>query len=148
MNRQVSPRILVLGYGNPGRQDDGLGPAAAIALDSLRLPGVAAHDNYQLTIEDALDVADHDEVWFVDAARSGPPIEITALSPSPAVDFTSHVVRPQTILAIAEQLYDKTPRAFLLAIRGYDFEFLEALTPGAEDNLRLAMTALTQRLAP
>jgi hypothetical protein len=95
-----------------------------------------------------MEVAAHDEVWFVDAARSGPPIAITSISPSPVVDFTSHLVRPQTILAIVEQLFDKAPTAFLLAIRGYDFEFLEALTPGAEDNLRLAMAALIERLAP
>jgi hydrogenase maturation protease len=139
-------RVLVLGYGNPGRQDDGLGPAAAIALDGLRLPNVDAFDNYQLNIEDAIEVADHDEVWFVDAARSGPPIAVTPLSPSPTVDFTSHIVRPQTILAIAARCWERAPPAFLLAIRGYDFEFLEALTPGARGNLRLAMAMLTARL--
>jgi hydrogenase maturation protease len=141
-------RILVLGYGNPGRQDDGLGPAAALAVDGLRLPHVAAHDDYQLNIEDAMEAAAHDEVWFVDAARSGPPIAISEISPSSQVDFTSHILRPEAILAIAERLFGKTPRAFVMAIRGYDFEFLEALTPEAQDNLGLALATLTERLAP
>ncbi len=65
------PRILVIGYGNPGRQDDGLGPAAAFAIDGLGWPNVSALDNYQLAIEDAVEVAAHDVVWFVDASCEG-----------------------------------------------------------------------------
>jgi len=140
------PRVLVLGYGNLGRQDDGLGPAAADEIRSLRLDGVTAYDGYQLNIEDAMDVAAHDQVWFIDAAKAGPPFEITSLAPSATVDFTSHIVRPETILAIAEQCYERRPKAFLLAIRGHEFAFQEALTPAAGDNLRLAVAALAGRL--
>jgi hydrogenase maturation protease len=28
-------RVLVLGYGNPGRQDDGLGPAAVAEIEKM-----------------------------------------------------------------------------------------------------------------
>jgi hydrogenase maturation protease len=140
------PRVLVLGYGNPGRQDDGLGPAAADEIGALRLEGVTAYDGYQLNIEDAMDVAAHDQVWFIDAAKAGPPYAIRRLAPSATVDFTSHIVRPETILAIAEQCYERRPEAFLLAIRGHDFAFQEALTAAAGDNLRLAVAALTDRL--
>ena len=139
-------RVLVLGYGNPGRQDDGLGPAAALEIGGQGLPEVTAYDAYQLNIEDAADVAEHDVVWFIDAAKTGPPFAVSALSPAVSVDFTSHIVRPETILAIAAQCYERTPQAFLLAIRGYTFEFLEALTPGAARNLRLAMAVLAERL--
>ncbi len=140
------PRVLVLGYGNPGRQDDGLGPAAATEIGALQLANVTTYDGYQLNIEDAMDVAAHDVVWFIDASKAGPPFAITRLTASATVDFTSHIVRPQTILAIAEQCYERKPQAFLLAIRGYDFAFHEALTPAARDNLRLAVAALTGRL--
>jgi len=142
-----TPRVLVLGYGNPGRQDDGLGPAAVAGIESLGWPNLTAFDNYQLNIEDAIDVADHDIVWFVDAAKDGPsPFAVSELSPAPSIEFTSHLMRPEAILAIARQCYGATPRAFLLAIRGYDFEFTEALTPGAADNLRAALAMLTDRL--
>ena len=137
--------ILVLGYGNPGRQDDGLGPAVADAIDRLGLPGVIALDNYQLNIEDALEVAAHDLVWFVDAARSGAaPYAVSAVAPVATVEFTSHIMRPQTVLAIARQCCGRAPPAFLLAVRGYGFEFVEALTPGAADNLDAALAMLTQ----
>jgi hydrogenase maturation protease len=140
-------RVLVLGYGNPGRQDDGLGPAAAAEIEALNWSNVTAYDNYQLTIEDAIDVAEHDVVWFVDASRvCAPPFAVTELSRATSVEFTSHLVRPEAILALAEQYYSRTPRAFLLAIRGYEFEFIEALTPRATDNLRLAVDALVHQI--
>jgi Ni,Fe-hydrogenase maturation factor len=34
------PRVLVLGYGNPGRQDDALGPAAALAIAQMGFQNV------------------------------------------------------------------------------------------------------------
>jgi hydrogenase maturation protease len=145
--RRGQPRVLVLGYGNPGRQDDGLGPAVAAGIDELRWPNLTAFDNYQLNIEDAMDVAAHDVVWFVDAAKSGPsPYAVRDVSPASTVEFTSHIVRPEAILAIARQCYGGAPQAFLLAIRGYEFEFVEALTPRATDNLRAALDMLTDRI--
>jgi hydrogenase maturation protease len=140
-------RVLVLGYGNPGRQDDGLGPALAAGIDCLGWPNLTAFDNYQLNIEDAIDVAAHDFVWFVDAAKAGPsPYAVRELSPASSIEFTSHLVRPEAVLAIANQLYGRLPRAFMLAIRGYEFAFTETLTPGATDNLREALAMLTERI--
>jgi len=139
--------VLILGYGNPGRQDDGLGPAASAQIEALGWPNVTAYDNYQLNIEDALDVADHDVVWFVDAARAGPaPFAVEALAPAAMLEFTSHLVRPEAILAMAHRYYGAAPQAFLLGIRGYDFEFVEALSASATDNLQLAVEMLTEWL--
>jgi hydrogenase maturation protease len=143
----VVPRVLVLGYGNPGRQDDGLGPAVAAGIDRLGWPNLTAFDNYQLNIEDAMDVADHDVVWFVDAAKTGAsPYAVHTVSPAASIEFTSHMVRPEAILAIARQCYGRAPQAFMLAVRGYEFEFIEALTPAATDNLRDALAMLTDRI--
>ncbi len=140
-------RVLVLGYGNPGRQDDGLGPAAAAGIDQLGWPDLTAFDNYQLSIEDAIDVAAHDVVWFVDAAKAGPaPYAVHEVVPARSIEFTSHIVRPEAILAIAHQCYGGAPQAFLLAIRGYAFEFVEQLTPQAADNLQAALAMLTERI--
>jgi hydrogenase maturation protease len=109
MTASAAPRVLVLGYGNPGRQDDGLGPAAAARIEALGWPGVTAYDDYQLNIEDAVDVAAHEVVWFVDAARAGPPFAMSELNPVPTLDFTSHLVRPEAILAMAAQYYGGAP---------------------------------------
>ncbi len=142
-------RVLILGYGNPGRQDDGLGPAVAAQIAALGWPNVTAYDSYQLNIEDSIDVAAHDIVWFIDAARTGPaPFAIAALAPAAGLEFTSHLVSPQAILALAHQYYGATPRAFLLGIRGYEFAFIEALTSTAARNLASAVAMLKNRLGP
>jgi len=142
------PRILILGYGNPGRQDDGLGPAAAGALSRLGWGNLTTVDDYQLNIEDALDVAAHDIVWFVDAAKTGPaPFCVHDVFPSATTEFTSHLLRPAALLKIAQDYCNRTPPAFLLAIRGYEFEFTEALTQGGQENLRAALSMLTASIA-
>ncbi len=88
--------VLVLGYGNPGRQDDGLGPAAAEAIAQLHVPGVRVEQNYLLNIEDAADAAEHDCVLFVDAAESGPePYAVRKVVPADGMTFTSHIVKPE-----------------------------------------------------
>jgi hypothetical protein len=63
----MGKRVLVIGYGNPGRADDGLGPALATALEALRIPGLTVESDYQLSIEHAAMAAEHDIVVFADA---------------------------------------------------------------------------------
>jgi hydrogenase maturation protease len=136
-------RVLVIGYGNPGRQDDGLGPAAAAAIEARAWPTVTTLDNYQLTIEDSITISEHDVVWFVDAARTGPvPYQLRPLSPAFDLNFTSHLVQPGALLAMAKQYYGREPNAYLLAIRGYEFDFREGLSPMAQFNLHRAVTLL------
>jgi len=108
---------------------------------------VTTSDNYQLVIEDAVDIAEHDVVWFVDAARDGgEPYELRRLSPTVDVAFTSHLVTPGTLLAIAGQYYGKSPEAYLLGVRGYEFEFLEGLTDRARSNLAAALALIRDRI--
>ncbi len=140
-------RILVYGYGNPGRQDDGLGPALVERLEGERLPGVATDSNYQLQIEDAVAVAESGTVIFVDAAVNGDePFTFTELEPANEITFTTHTVSPGSILALCHELYRKSVRAYVLAIRGYGWEFVEELTPAAEKNLEEAYRFLVDRI--
>jgi hydrogenase maturation protease len=140
-------RILVLGYGNPGRQDDGLGPAAAAAIATMSWPGVTTSDNYQLVLEDAIQVAAHDIVWFVDAARDGDaPCRVQSVSPALDTTFTSHLLKPESLLAIAQQQFGKCPQAVLLGIRGYEFDFLEGLSGRARANLACAVALMRHRI--
>jgi len=141
------PRILVIGYGNPGRQDDGLGPAAVAEIVKLAWPNVTALGNYQLAIEDAIDVAAHDSVWFIDAACTGEvPCEVRPLRAALDIQFTTHLLKPEALLAIAQQHFSKTPEAQLVSIRGYEFDFQEGLSERARDNLTQTMALLRQRI--
>jgi hydrogenase maturation protease len=135
--------ILVYGYGNPGRQDDGLGPELVSELETW----LAAHpdrritldSNYQLNAEDALAVSGHDVVIFVDAAQTGDaPYEFRSLLPEKTIAFSTHAMSPATVLALCEELYEKHPAAWILTIRGYAWELNAPLTPEASVNLAAA----------
>jgi len=136
-------KILLIGYGNPGRLDDGLGPAFAKAAESLATPNVTVDANYQLTVEDADAVAKHEIVVFADADTAGiEPFWMKEIQPGPRqVSFSSHSISPEGVLALARDLFHATPKAYLLGIRGYEFnEFGQSLSPGARANLDEAVT--------
>lgn len=137
-------QILLLGYGNPGRADDGLGPACVARLEALRLPGVDLHVGYQLVAEDAQRISDYAQVVFVDACLSGPEtFRFDALHPRDQDGFGSHSLSPGGVLALCALLYGPPPKAWLLAIRGVEFDcFRESLSPTATRNLERALDFL------
>ncbi len=144
-------RVLVLGYGNPGRRDDGLGPAVASRVERAGLPGVEATWDYQPNVEHAADIAGHDVVVFVDASISGP--EPYALRPLEAGDascgcFSTHVARPEAVLGLARDALGWAGRAYMMGVRGWEFDaFEESLSGRAGDNLREAARDLIGALS-
>jgi Ni,Fe-hydrogenase maturation factor len=56
-----------------------------------------------------------------------------------------HAASPAYILALCQKLYRKSPETYLLQIRGYEWEFKEGLSPGAEKNLRKALDFIKQK---
>jgi hydrogenase maturation protease len=139
-------KTLVIGYGNPGRLDDGLGPAFAERIKSLDLPGVTVESNYQLNIEDAELISSYDVVVFADASLNcTAPYDFQSLEQkAPMIGFSSHSISASSLLGLANELFGASPRAWSMAIRGYDFnEFGEYLSPRAQDNLESAVRFFT-----
>ena len=137
----ASGRVFVLGYGNPGRQDDGLGPAVAEGVGALGLPDVTADADYQLNIEYGAIIADYDTVLFVDASTVAPdPFELKPIKAAASLTFTSHSVSPELVLAICEAHFGACPEAWLLGVRGHAFEFEEGLSKQAETNRDAAVS--------
>lgn len=136
--------ILVIGYGNPGRLDDGLGPAAADALGRLGLPGVTVDCDYQLTVEDAEAAARHRVVVFVDAAVAGAePFFFRRVEPCTSFSFSTHSCEPEAVVGMAHDLFHAPVDAWALGIRGYEFdEFGERLSERARANLDEAVAFL------
>ena len=137
-------RILIFGYGNPARGDDGLGPAVASHFESLALDDVTVDADYQLTVEDAAQVAEHDITVFVDASVDGPePYTLSRVKPEDGGSFSSHSVSPGQVTGLAESLFDAKGDIYIMGIRGYAFEmFTEHLTDQASENLQLACASL------
>lgn len=143
----AAPDVLLIGYGNPGRLDDGLGPALAEAVEKLDLPGVTVEANYQLTVEDAAEVASHQVVLFADADVGGPePFWVKRIEPGPShLSFSTHSVEPQGVVALARELFGAESEAYVMGIRGYAFhQFGERLSPQAIENLAAAVRYVQQ----
>ena len=134
-------RLLLIGYGNPGRRNDGLGPAFAAEVERLGLAGVSVDSNYQLVVEDAEAVARHPLLVLADAAADGPePFSFQRLEPELHYEFTTHSLSPGSLLALAGEAFGRAPAGWLLGIRGYEFdEFGEGLSAKARRNLEAAL---------
>ena len=145
----TSPGILLIGYGNPGRLDDGLGPALAARIESASLKGVTVEADYQLTVEDAVDVSQHDVVIFADAAVKGKePFFFNEIRSKSPMSLSSHSVSAEAILFYAENLFQAKTRAYVLGIRGYEFnDFEERLSERAEQNLEEAFQFIANLIA-
>lgn len=140
--------ILLIGYGNPGRLDDGLGPALAAEAEGWNMPGLTVDADYQLTVEDAAEIARHEMVIFADASVNGrEPFFVEYVTPRRAEGFSTHSVEPDALMDLAQRLFGAETRGYILGIRGYEFnEFGEGLSPQAQENLRAAADFLRSAL--
>lgn len=141
--------VLLIGYGNPGRLDDGLGPAVAETLRQRNLPGLTVEADYQLTVEDAAEVARHGLVIFADADRTGPePFSVRRVVPAATgMSFSSHSVSAEAVMALSRDLFGASVEAWMLGIRGYEFDaFGERLSARAQDNLAVAVKYIEQAI--
>ncbi len=143
-----SPKILIIGYGNPGRLDDGLGPALAKKIEDCALPGVKVDRDYQLSVEHAFDLSKTDITIFLDASTQGDAaFQFEEIEPESEVSFSSHSVSPQAALSLANTLFKSRAEAHLLTIRGYEFnQFEERLSTRAAANLEEAYHFLVDYL--
>ncbi len=127
--------MLVIGWGNPLRGDDGFGFVAAERIER-RLRGtqhevLAVH---QLTPELMDPISRADVVVFIDASEEGQPgklIRRDVAASAHAAAFTHHA-SPAGLLAGAKLLYGATPQALLYTVRGQDFEFGQQLSGPVE----------------
>jgi hydrogenase maturation protease len=139
--------ILVYGYGNIGRGDDGVGVAFADAIERKKLPGVTVERNYQLNVEDAFTAAQYDIVIFSDASYNDiSAFQFSSLVPSKQISFSTHAMAPGSVLSLCIELYGKRPLTYLMEIRGYDYGMQEKLSPKTDENLHQAIDFITPLL--
>jgi len=154
---------LIIGFGNPDREDDGI--AWQVLVQTARrlnrvipaqpedgfLPEGEEPDLWfvlQLTPEMAETLAQYNRLCFVDAHTGEIPDEILfqPVSGSPAASAFTHHLTPAACLALVQSLYQRSPEAVLLSIRGYSFGFLRQLSPQCEALLLPAVDRLWQWL--
>jgi hydrogenase maturation protease len=140
-------KLLLFGYGNPGRGDDALGPELIGRLAQLHLAGAECQNDMQLQVEHVTDLAACDRVLFIDADMScAEPCDFSEISAEKDGSYTSHAMSPAALIYAYRQVYGKNaPPAFLLRIRGYNFMLGDPLSGQAAANLNAA-TRLVREL--
>ena len=129
--------VLVVGYGNPLRGDDGFGCAAArlLAADP-RLEAATVLTLHQLTPELATDIASASLVVLVDAGVvDGAPGSVAVRSIQPRQDSPlpwSHHLDPAALAGLAHALYDHVPPIVLISVAGAAFAHGDRLSPALQ----------------
>ena len=132
-------KVLIIGYGNPLRGDDGVGwrvaeEAAAVLPD----PPVSVLTVQLLTPELADPISRSDLLILIDAAAEGPPGEVRCFpiaagsAAAASLAIGTHEVTLDRLLGMAQELFGHCPPAYMVTIAGESFEVSEALTPIVE----------------
>ena len=133
---EIKTDILIIGYGNPLRGDDGVGWAAAEKLEAeIHERSLDVMTVHQLTPDLASDVADAGLVIFIDASVTDPPGGIACRAITPGdVDarvFT-HSMVPDRLVSCACHPFGGSPRAFVYTVGGEFFGYREGLSEVVE----------------
>ena len=141
-------KIILIGIGNCGRRDDGLGWAFLDRFKSMS-PKIEAEliYCYQLNIEDAELISTADIVVFIDAYQreleNGSSFEIC--QPENNFEFTSHALSPGVIVSLCNSLYSSYPKSYVLKIQGEEWELKEGLSHFASKNLESAIVSFDNK---
>ena len=134
--------VLVVGYGNPLRSDDGVGPAVAERLaQDPRLRGAEIRAEHQLTPELALDASGATLLVLIDAAEDAGAGEVVVRRLGPdgttgggpveeAGPPLTHHLDPGGLLALARELFGAAPASVVIVGIGVaSLEVGETLSP-------------------
>lgn len=137
--------LLLIGYGNPLRGDDGLGPYLAERLEQ----GWEVLTPLQLMPELAEPISRASRVVFIDARvgkNAGEVIcELVMPQASTPPAFT-HNATPKSLLYSAQNLYGYAPPAMLITIAGASFEFDIYFSPEIDAALPQIISTVKQAL--
>ncbi len=136
----MASRLVVFACGNVSRGDDGLGPLLLARVEALRLDWLTAVEDYQLNIEHALDLDGADLALFIDAGVGTPaPYSFSEAAADCALSHSTHALEPPAVLATFARITGRAPPpAFVLTIRGTQFELGAALSSEASVHLERA----------
>ena len=127
--------ILVIGYGNTLRRDDGAGVRLAerLAGGSLRF-SVRVETAHQLAPEMAPTIAEPDveAIVFVDASAAVDEVMLSRIEPVELSPALGHHLTPPVLMVYADRLYGRTPPAWLMSLPASDFEHGEMLSESCE----------------
>lgn len=155
------PKTLLIGYGNPDREDDGVAwhiLRGVADFFELIIPNTLDEDlikvdeklhflfNLQLIPEMTYDMAQYSRLCFVDAHTGAleNDLNIQILDRKFQKSPLTHHMTPQTILSILEQTFNHKPEAILVSVRGYQFGFENFLSSSTKKLAAEAIEKISQ----
>ena len=124
-------RLVVFGWGNDARGDDGLGPLLLARVARAAWPDVTTVEDFQLQIEHALDLDGAEAALFVDAGKDTPaPFRFTEIGPDRGESHTTHALAPEAVLDVyARSLRRPPPPRSRYACAASDSNWAKACRP-------------------
>jgi hydrogenase maturation protease len=139
-------RVVVFGWGNESRGDDGIGPLLLRSLESAGWDEAELIEDFQLQLEHALDLRGADLALFLDAGRdTRAPFLFREIFPRGGMTHTSHALAPESVLDVFSRIEKAAPPpSFLLCVRGESFGLGEGLSPQGAARLQQARVFLSR----
>ncbi len=137
----MTPPVLIIAVGNESRGDDALAPLLLRALrEGTKPERIELLEDFQLQIEHAADLAGRELVLFVDAGLDTPhPYRFYRAGIDDGSALFSHALTPEAVLATYVRVYRAAPPpAYVLCIRGEQFELGTPLSAQAQGRMELA----------
>lgn len=140
--------ILIIGIGNCGRADDGLGWAFIDRIKEDLPENFDCEYKYQLQVEDAELILHYDVVYFVDAHKEQLDNGFICSEGYPIAthSFSTHELDPGTVLYLAKNIYGKLPKSYVLGISGLNFDLKIGLSEQAKENLSNALDFFNEKV--
>lgn len=148
MTSRGDKRVLILGYGNTLRGDDGFGWRAAEAFARIA-PDADVRALHQLAPELAEDVIRYEIAIFVDAAAGGEPgtLRCREVRTDAAESELTHRMTPAALLCLARRLYGDAPHGVEITVCGQSFEVGEGLSERIEAEMPRVLRLLSELIS-
>lgn len=143
------PKVLIVGYGNPLRGDDGVGWVVAERLRELTLSeAVSIRTCIQLTPELAADLSEAEIAILIDVRAEEPAGKISCQQVKPLhyLPSSSHHLNPSALLSYTYQLFGKAPQTYLISINGTEFGYQAHLSPQVQEAVPKAVKVIVELL--
>jgi hydrogenase maturation protease len=146
--KEQDNKILIIGIGNSGRADDGLGWAFIDHIIEKLPENFDCEYRYQLQVEDAEMISHYPVVYFVDADvnRYENGFLWAECQARASYGYTSHELDPETILDLSKSIYNKLPEAYILGISGFNFHLESRITDHGKENLSHALDFFNEKI--
>jgi hydrogenase maturation protease len=145
VTEEGATRILVIGYGNTLRRDDGAGCLAADLVRGWSRPGVRSFSVTQLTPELALDLSSSRLAIFVDARTDSRStgVRVETVNPLDEGSFSLlHGITPRSLSSLVMAAFGRSPPCWMVSIPAEDFSLGEGLSEVALRGVRDSLTAI------